>query len=259
MLFRKRAGAALCALATLAAGCGGSGQPEGETPAATTAAPEPPPPLPGESTISGRVSYSGTAPTPRIVRMEADPLCMPEGGAVRSEVIVVGPDNQLQNVFLYVKDGLGDRTFPAPQTPVVLDQVGCRYTPHVFGVQAGQPIEIVNSDATVHNVHAVPKVNTEFNFIQQTKGKRDIRTFTQQEIMVPFRCDVHGWMNSYAGVVPHPFYAVSGPDGSFEIRGLPEGTYTIEAWHEQLGTQTQTVTVDGTSGASMDFTFAGKG
>jgi hypothetical protein len=101
-------------------------------------------------------------------------------------------------------------------------------------------------------------VNSEFNFIQTTQGRRDIRTFSAPEIMVPFKCDVHGWMAAYAGVVPHPFYAVSGPDGTFEIRGLPAGTFTIEAWHEQLGVQTQQVTVDGTSGATLDFTFAGK-
>ena len=202
---------------------------------------------------------SGTAPEARLIRVsQSDPLCMVEGGAIRSELYVVGPDNALQNVFLYVKEGLGDRTFQAPKTPIVLDQVGCRYTPHVFGVQVGQPIEIVNSDATQHNVHAVPKANVEFNFMQATKGRRDVRTFDRPEVMVPFRCDVHGWMNSYAGVVPHPFFAVSGENGSFEIKGLPSGTFTIEAWHEQLGLQTQTVTVDGKSGASVDFTFAAK-
>jgi plastocyanin len=173
-------------------------------------------------------------------------------------VLLVGPQNELQNVFVYVKDGLGDRTFVSPQTPVVLDQDGCVYSPHVFGVQVGQPVEIVNSDATAHNVHAVPKANREFNFLQQTQGKRDIRTFDAAEVMVPFKCDVHNWMAAYAGVLPHPFFGVSGADGTFEIRGLPEGTYTIEAWHEQLGVQTQTVTVDGTSGATLDFSFASK-
>ena len=256
MFRRVDAGALLCTAALLAAACGGSDQPAGE--AQTGSQAEAPQPLPGDSTITGRISYSGTAPEPRVVRMTADPLCMPEGGAARSQVLLVGQNNELQNVFLYVKDGLGDRTFTAPQTPVVLDQEGCQYQPHVFGVQVGQPIEIVNSDGTVHNVHAVPKTNSEFNFIQQTKGRRDIRTFSAPEIMVPFKCDVHGWMAAYAGVVPHPFFAVSGADGTFEIKGLPAGTYTIEAWHEQLGVQTQQVTVDGTSGATLDFTFTGQ-
>ena len=214
------------------------------------------PPL-GDSVIAGRVTLSGTPPDARVIRAtQTDPLCSVEGGELRSEVYVVGPGNSLQNVFLYVKQGLGDRTFPAPSTPVTLDQVGCRYTPHVFGVQVGQPVEIVNSDNTIHNVHAVPTVNPEFNFTQPTKGRRDTRTFSKPEIMVPFRCDVHRWMNSYAGVVAHPYFAVSGEDGRYEIEGLPAGTFTIEAWHEQLGLQTRTVTVDGTAGGAADFVFA---
>jgi plastocyanin len=246
----------------MAAGaCGGSqpqetGGTEGGGPGGAV---EAPPPLPGESTVSGRITFSGTAPAPRLIRVSsADPLCMVEGGAVRSQVLLVGPENELQNVFVYVKDGLGDRTFQTPKTPVVLDQQGCQYTPHVFGVQVGQPVEIVNSDPTIHNVHAVPKTNSEFNFIQQKQGERDTRVFSAPEVMVPFKCDVHGWMAAYAGVLTHPFFGVSGGDGRFEIKGLPAGTYTVEAWHEQLGTQTQTVTVDGKGAATLDFTFAGK-
>ena len=119
------------------------------------------------------------AAKPRVVRMGSDPLCMPEGkGGTLSEVLVVGPGNGLQNAFVYVKDGLGNRTFPAPKTPVVLDQQGCKYTPHVIGIQVGQPLEVRNSDATLHNVHAVPKVNKEFNFGQPTKGMKSTRPST---------------------------------------------------------------------------------
>jgi hypothetical protein len=256
MFSRTQAGTAAIALALMAAACGGSEQqPEGGQAGAVAGAPQP---LPGDSTVRGRIAYVGDAPSPRPIRMAADPLCMVEGGTARSEVLLVGQNNELQNVFVYVKDGLGDLTFTPPPTPVVLDQEGCQYMPHVFGVQVGQPIEIRNSDPTVHNVHAVPKENDEFNFIQQTEGRTDDRTFDRPEIMVPFKCDVHGWMAAYAGVVPHPFYAVSGADGTFEIAGLPAGTYTIEAWHEQLGVQTQQVTVDGTSEAAADFSFEGK-
>ena len=259
MFGRVHVGAVLCAAAVMAAACGGAEQSGGETKTAgQTGAEQAPQPLPGDSSVTGRITFSGAAPTPRVVRMTSDPMCMPEGGAARSEVLLVGQNNELQNVFLYVKDGLGDRTFAPPQTPIVLDQEGCQYKPHVFGVQVGQPVEIVNSDATVHNVHAVPKANNEFNFIQQTKGRRDVRTFSTTEIMVPFKCDVHGWMAAYAGVVPHPFFAVSGADGTFEIKGLPAGTYTVEAWHEQLGVQTQQVTVDGSADATLDFTFTAK-
>src|SRR5215510_11059755 len=156
----------VCALLLVVAACGGgsSTQKEGGQPAASTpaAAPEAPIPLPGESTITGRIKFEGTAPTPRVIRMDSDQLCMPEGPTT-SEVILVGPDNGLQNVFVYVKDGLGDRTFTAPKTAVVLDQKGCKYLPHVFGAQVGQPVTILNSDSTLHNVHAVPKANAEFN------------------------------------------------------------------------------------------------
>ena len=242
-------------LAALAIACGG-GQSQQETAApAAAAVDEAPPPLPGDGTITGKITFEGTAPKMQVIRMSSDPLCMSEGAT--SEVLLVGPDNGLQNVFVYVKDGLGDRTFQAPKTPVVLDQEGCQYLPHVFGVQVGQPVRILNSDATLHNVHAVPKVNAEFNFGQPNKGDERVRTFDKPEIMVPFRCDVHGWMNSYGGVVAHPFFAVTKEDGSFEIKGLPEGTYTLEAWHERLGTQTASVTSDGKSPVTAAFTFKG--
>ena len=186
--------------------------------------------------------------------MGSDPLCMPEGPST-SEVVVVGPGNGLQNVFVYVKDGLGDRKFPAPSTPVELDQKGCKYVPHVFGAQVGQPVKIVNSDPTLHNVHALPKDNTEFNFGQPLKGMETTRMFDKPEIMVRFKCDVHGWMAAWGGIVAHPFFAVTKPDGSFEIKGLPAGTFTIETWHEQFGLQTQTVTVDGTAPGTAAFSY----
>jgi plastocyanin len=161
----------------------------------------------------------------------------------------------LQNVFVYVKDGLGTRTYATPTTPVALDQKGCRYVPHVVGVQVGQPVLIANSDATLHNVNSAPKNNRGFNFGQVPSTPAVTRTFDKPEIGVPFRCDVHSWMNAYAGVVPHPFFAVTDANGAFEIKGLPPGTYEIEAWHEQLGTQTQSVTVDGKTPAQVTASF----
>jgi plastocyanin len=206
-------------------------------------------------TITGRVKFEGTATKPRVVRMDSDPVCMKEGGSATSDVLLVGAGNSLQNVFVYVKDGLGNQTYPAPKTAIVLNQKGCRYSPHVFGMMVGQPIQILNSDPTLHNVHAVPKTNKEFNFGQPKEGMQASRVFDKPEVMVPFRCDVHGWMSAYAGVLPHPFFAVSKADGSFEIKGLPAGTYTIEAWHERLGVQTQKVTLDGGAGATVSFSF----
>ena len=170
---------------------------------------------------------------------------------------MVSGDGSLQNVFVYVKDGLGALKFPVPATPLVLDQKGCQYRPHVFGVQAGQPIEILNSDATLHNIHAWPQANQEFNVGQALQGMKDTHVFTTQEVMVPFRCDVHRWMNSFVGVVAHPFFAVTGADGAFQLKGLPPGTYTLEAWHEKFGTKTASVTIGAKESKDVAFTFSG--
>jgi len=235
--------------------CGGGSTPQ--RPAATAKAD-------GPGTITGKALFDGESPGRTVIRMGADPNCKPHEpiavgkitGAL-SEALLVGPDRGIKNVFVYVKDGLGDRVYATPTTPVVLDQQGCQYEPHVFGVQVGQPVEIKNSDPTLHNVHAVPKSNAEFNFGQQNdKAPIITKTFDKPEIGLSFRCDVHGWMRAYANVVTHPFFAVTKDDGSFEIKGLPAGTYTIEAWHERLGTQTTKVTIsDGAAAATASFTF----
>jgi plastocyanin len=159
-------------------------------------------------------------------------------------------------VFVYVKEGLEGRTFPVPAEPVVLDQAGCRYSPHVFGIMVGQTLEIVNSDPTLHNIHATPTAgNAEFNTGQPIQGMKTEHVFTSVEVMVPFKCDVHGWMNASVGVLNHPYYSVTAADGSFALNTLPPGTYTVEAVHERLGAQTQTVTIGETETADITFTF----
>jgi plastocyanin len=234
-------------LAAVACG-GGTNQPTNSAPAAPTDTAD------GPGVIAGTITFEGTPPRARPVQMDSDPKCVPEPGDMY-ELLVVGPGQGLKNVFVYVKEGLGARTYAIPATPVMLDQKGCRYVPHVFGVQAGQTIQVANLDTTLHNVHAVPKANRGFNFGQPVGVPPVPRVFDQPEIGLPFRCDVHGWMISYVNVVSHPFFAVTSDAGSFEIKGLPPGTYTIELWHEQLGTQTQSVTVDGKAPATMTAAF----
>jgi len=224
-------------------------------------APGPPPPVDSPvdpataGSLVGRITLVGTPPAAEVINRHSDPYCAGLGEA-RTQTYMVGRDGGLQNVFVHVKDGLGDLRFPVPSTPVVLDQRGCTYVPHVFGIQAGQSLEILNSDDTLHNVHAAPELNREFNRGQGLQGMRHTHVFATPEVMVPFQCDVHEWMHAWVGVLDHPFFAVSAADGSFAITGLPPGTYTIEAWHEALGTETQTVTIEPSGTAELAFTFS---
>jgi plastocyanin len=234
-----------------AAACGGGTQ--------ESSAPPPPIENPVDpataGSITGRVTFAGTPPALPALRMDVDPACVSLGGTATAESVVVGTDGALQNVFVYVKDGLGTLRFPVPPTAVVLDQKGCRYVPHVLGVQVGQRVDIVNSDPTLHNIHALPMANREFNTGQPIQGMKSTRQFTAREVMVPFKCDVHPWMNAYMGVLDHPFFAVTGANGSFELKGLPPGTYTVEAWHETLGSQTQMVTIGAKETGTAEFSF----
>lgn len=242
---------ATLSLATIAVACGG-GSPEPEP--ATAPAPVTNPVDPATAgALKGSVTLDGTPPAAQPINRRSDPYCAGQGEAVTQNFIV--SDGGLENVFVYVKDGLGNLQFPVPTTPVVLDQHGCTYVPRVFGIQAGQPLEILNSDETLHNIHALPANNREFNRGQALKGLKHTHVFTTAEVMVPFKCDVHNWMNAWVGVLDHPFYAVSGRGGAFDIRGLPPGTYTIEAWHEKLGTQTQTVTIGEKETKELSFNF----
>src|SRR5438309_6172502 len=171
---------------------------------------------------------------------------------------MVNTNGTLANVFVYVKAGLpAGASYPKPATPLVLDQTGCHYVPHVFGIMVGQTLQIKNSDGILHNIKAKGTKNRPFNISQPSVMTSD-RTFTAEEVMVPLECNVHGWMHAFVGVLPHPFFAVSGADGSFTIQGLPPGTYTVEAWQEKYGTQTATVTVAGSETKTADFTFAAK-
>jgi plastocyanin len=242
----------VCALGLVAMACGGS--PEQQQQSAVPAAVANPVDPATAATLTGAITLQGTPPAPAPIRMDSDPFCQQQGTAT-TETVLVGSNSALQNVFVYVKDGLGDRQFPVPTAPAVLDQKGCRYVPHVLGIQVGQTLDILSSDNTLHNVHAIPASNREFNMSHPLAGIKHTHVFSTREVMVPFKCDVHRWMNAYIGVLDHPFFDVSGTDGKFELKGLPPGTYTIEAWHEKLGTQTQSVTVGEKETRDVAFTF----
>jgi plastocyanin len=205
--------------------------------------------------IKGRVTYEGPPAENAPIKMNADPACArAHTGPVTVDTTLV-TNGGLENVFVYVRDDLRNYAFDVPSAPVVLDQKGCVYTPHVFGVRTGQAIEIVNSDPTMHNVHAIGSINREFNFGQHIQGMKNSKTFTAREVMVHFKCDVHTWMSAYAGVLDHPYFAVTSNGGQFELTGLPPGTYTIEAWHEKFGSRSQSVTVGAKETKGVTFSY----
>jgi plastocyanin len=209
--------------------------------------------------VAGRVIFEGTPPAPERLKMASDPACAEGSGPNPHNDAVLIHDGAVENVFVYVKDGLDPAySFDVPSTPVELDQRGCRYVPRIFGVRAGQPIVVMNGDDTLHNVHSLPRTNREFNNSMNMKGQRRTYTFDKPEVMVRFKCDVHGWMAAHVGVMAHPFFAVTKAGGSFEIAGLPPGTYTLEAWHERFGTRTQQVTIGDRQMQSVSFSFSDK-
>jgi plastocyanin len=203
------------------------------------------------ATVSGTVKYDGTAPKAAKIDMSQDPAC--QGANTAENLVVVG--GNLENVFVYVKDGLGNRTFDVPTQPVTLDQSGCRYKPHVLGVMAGQTVKINNDDPTTHNIHPTPKDNREWNESQAPKAPALEKSFAREEIMLPVKCNQHPWMRMFVNVVKSPFYAVTGPDGKYEIKGLPPGDYTLAFVHEKLGEQDQKVTLAPKDTKTVDASF----
>ena len=194
------------------------------------------------ATFTGKALYKGKPIKANPIQMKADPNCLKETGGktVLDEAVVVTGD-KLANVFVYVKEGKGGA--PAPTEPVTFDQRGCHYNPHVVGLRVGQPLKILNSDGTSHNVHSMAKGNTPFNAAMPTKGMTIEKKFTKPEQMVKVKCDIHGWMVAHIGVMDHPFFAVSGTDGAFTIKDLAPGEYTLVAWHEKLGTKEEKIKV----------------
>jgi len=249
--------AALLALGLFAAGCG-------QTPPPPKAAAEPPKAVeyfhvdPATAAVMrGRVVFHGPKPARTVIVMDAEAACQKAhaGHPVYDESVVIGKGGGLANAFVYIQSGLEGKRFETVKTPVVLDQHGCMFVPHVIGIRAAQPLEVRNSDAVSHNIHPMPANNYEWNE-QQSPGTPDVQhKFARTEVMIPVKCNVHSWMHAYIGVVEHPYFAVTGPDGSFELPNVPPGDYTIAVWHEKFGEQKKQVHVAPSAPLTVDFTY----
>ena len=207
--------------------------------------------------VSGPIKYEGAVPKLKPVQLGADPGCAAKhSSAPKSEVLVLGEGNTMGNIFVKVKSGLPEKQYSPPSEPAVLDQQGCRYVPHVLGVMVGQEIKILNSDGLMHNVHALPETNKQFNMAMPKSRTEATHTFTKAEGMFKIKCDVHPWMGAWVSVMTHPFFDVTGVDGKYTIKNLPAGSYEIEIWHEKLGKRTQKVTVGDSDTKTLDFTMS---
>jgi len=215
-------------------------------------------PIKGAS-ISGQVKVKGDVKKRKKIKMDADPKCAAmHAEPPLMEDIVVDANGNVQWAFVYVKKGAEGKKPTDPPAPAVINQTGCHYEPHVLGIVVGQDLIIKNSDDLLHNIHALPFSNKEFNFGQPTKGLEEKKQFTTQEVMVKVKCDVHPWMSAWIGVLDHGFFAVTGADGKYAIpAGLPDGKYTVEVWHEGYKSVSSDVEVKGGT-ATADFELTDK-
>jgi plastocyanin len=236
----------------LSVACGGGGD-ERAAPAATPVTPLDRATL---GTITGTVRFTGTPPTMASLPVDRWPGCAAPGGAPVLAGDALVRDGLVENAFVYVKDGLGERTFAVPAEPVVIDQRGCIYHPRVAGVRVGQTVKFTNSDALLHNVHGTPKVARGWNFSTAVKGSERSVQIDRAEVMVSVRCDLHPWMQMYLGALEHPYFAVTGADGRFALGDVPPGEYVIAAWHERFGTREERVTLAPRGSRDLTFTFA---
>ncbi len=226
-----------------------SGGPLASPPADTT----------GSSSIHGVVKFEGTVPKPGRINMDAEPVCAKvHPGGMLSQDYVVSANGALANVIVYISDGLGGRTFEPPAQEATLEQKGCVYKPHVLAVQAGQKIKVINGDQTTHNIHPSPQNNREWNKSQPPGMEPVEGVFAREEISIPVKCNVHPWMKMYVAVIKHPYFSTTSADGAFDISGLPPGEYTIQAWHEKLGTSTQRITVGQGEKKQVSFVYRAK-
>ena len=212
----------------------------------------------GAATLTGKINFSGAKPVVRNIDMSANPACQrAHPTPQKTETAVVNNNGTLRYTFVWIKSGLPNKQWPAATSHAAIDQKGCMYAPHVLAVMTNQPIDIRNDDPTNHNIHPLPKINQEWNESQPPKGDPKTKSFPREECSPPIavKCNVHPWMRAYIAVVHHPFFAVTGDDGSFTIKNIPAGTYTLEAWHETFGTMDQQVTVGANDTKTVDFTY----
>jgi len=208
-----------------------------------------------EGTITGKISFEGTPPAPKKIDMSQDGYCAGSSGDKMQDDLLV-TDGKLANVFVYVTGGPADKfAFPIPSDAVTLDQQGCRYHPRVIGIQVNQAFKVTNSDSTTHNIHPSPKKNDEWNQMQAQGAPPIEKKFGRAETLIPVKCNQHPWMKANIGVLAHPYFAVSAKDGTYTIKNLPPGTYTVKFWHEVLGEQTQSVTIAAKESKTQDMTF----
>lgn len=241
------------------AGCSGTATKAPETAKPAAAAPVYFKVDPGTAgTLKGTIKYQGRKPTRKAIDMSGDPACVEaHHGKAYDESLVVNSNGTLANVFVYVKRGLEGKTFEVPAAPVTIDQRGCWFRPRIIGIQTGQPLSVTNSDPVTHNIHPLAQINREWNHSQGQGDAPLARKFIKPEVMIRVKCNIHSWMRAYIGVLDHPFFAVTGTDGAYEIKNLPPGDYVIEAWQENLGTQEQNISVAPSGKVETDFTFKG--
>jgi hypothetical protein len=209
--------------------------------------------------VTGTVRYTGKKPSHKMIDMSEDPACVEaHHGKAYDESLAVGSNGSLGNAFIYIKRGLEGKNFEVPATPVTIKQGGCWFHPRVLGVQTNQLLQIVNSDPVTHNIHPMAEINREWNHSQGPGDAPLKRKFIKPEVMIRVKCNIHSWMHAYIGVLDHPYFSVSRQDGTFEIKNLPPGAYTIAIWQENLGTQEQQVTVASQKNTVTDFTFKGR-
>lgn len=212
--------------------------------------------------VKGTVTYSGKVPRLKTFNMAIEAVCVakhendPENYPARSEALVLGAGNTMGNIYVRIASGLPEREWEVPSEPVVLNQDGCQYKPHVIALQVEQPIKFLNSDGVLHNLHTIPEENDETNVTMPPFLKETVRSFEYAEGPFPIKCDVHPWMGGFIAVSEHPFFDITGKDGKFEISGLEDGNYQLEFWHEKLGTRTADVTISGDETQTVDITFS---